>query len=182
MEDIDKMIDKIVESAREKEKWYEPITDFFEYTIWKNGIRDLYYNLKWYFKNLVLFQKQLWTWRPWDYQFQMELFAFGLDQVANAMENGSEVRESANKKIAACKELSRQLRRNVEDEIEWVRGDMTYSEKVRKATAEKYDEIHRLMKGQDIMEYKELAEGTEEEKYQHYTDWFDGSGIEGWWD
>lgn len=183
MADINDDINKLI--AKTEIDTVHEIYDFFVYTVWKNGIRELYYKLKWYFKNLFLFQKQLWYWRPWDYKYQMELFAFGLDQLANAMENGSEERTSANKKIAACRELSRQLKRDVEDEIEWSKDipNSEYAEKVRKATNERYDEIHRLMKGQDINDYKNNVEHqTQDEKYQHYVDWFDGSGIETWWD
>lgn len=181
-ETIDEFIDN-VENEIKNQSIFEDISDFFVYTIWNNGIKENYWKIKWYFKNLILFQSVLWTWRPWDSQYQMDLFAFGLDQVANAMENGNEERTSANKKIAACNELSKQLRRDVENEVGWYKGMPIeeYSNKVAKATEERFNEIHRLMKGQNKEEYKKLNSSSIDEEYVNYVNWFDGSGIESWW-
>lgn len=41
-----------------------------------------------------------------------------------------------------------------------------------------WDELFSIIKGQDIIEYRELLK-TEEDPYNK---WFDGSGIKGWWD
>jgi hypothetical protein len=50
---------------------------------------------------------------------------------------------------------------------------------------QEWDELFRLLKGQDSDEYSALYQSkTEEEKKARdiWYDWFDGSGIKGWWD
>jgi hypothetical protein len=54
---------------------------------------------------------------PWDYQSQVDLFAFGLEHLANWMEHGNEVDWSRNKKVAAIRELVDLLKKGYEDEV-----------------------------------------------------------------
>jgi hypothetical protein len=50
---------------------------------------------------------------------------------------------------------------------------------------QEWDELFKILKGQDYKEYRELYDAqTEEEKKERelWNEWFDGSGIKGWWD
>jgi hypothetical protein len=50
---------------------------------------------------------------------------------------------------------------------------------------QEWDELFKILKGQDYKEYRELYDSqTEEEKKERelWNEWFDGSGIKGWWD
>lgn len=50
---------------------------------------------------------------------------------------------------------------------------------------QEWDELFKILKGQDHKEYRKLYDSqTEEEKKEKelWNEWFDGSGIKGWWD
>jgi hypothetical protein len=50
---------------------------------------------------------------------------------------------------------------------------------------QEWDELFKILKGQDHKEYRKLYDSqTEEEKKERelWNEWFDGSGIKGWWD
>lgn len=76
-----------------------------------------YHEKKRYFKNLVLFNKIAKDYYPWDYKSQVDLFAFGLEHLANWMEHGNEVDWSRNKKVEAIRELVRLLRNGYENGV-----------------------------------------------------------------
>lgn len=79
-------------------------------------ITNWYYNKKSYFKNLIRFNKMMKEWHPWDYDSQIKLFAYGIEQLANYIEkNGNEVHESRDKKVSAMRELVTLLRKDYEE-------------------------------------------------------------------
>lgn len=84
---------------------------------WYN-IKHKYYAVKLYFQNLLLFNKVAKNYYPWDYQSQVDLFAFGLERLAKCIENGHEVEWSSNKKVAAIRELVDLLKSGYEDEVD----------------------------------------------------------------
>jgi hypothetical protein len=50
---------------------------------------------------------------------------------------------------------------------------------------QEWNELFKILKGQDHKEYRKLYDSqTEEEKKEKelWNEWFDGSGIKGWWD
>ena len=50
---------------------------------------------------------------------------------------------------------------------------------------QEWNELFKILKGQDHKEYRKLYDSqTEEEKKERelWNEWFDGSGIKGWWD
>lgn len=76
--------------------------------------------------------------------------------------------------------------RLVEKETE---GEKKHNRKVfnraRQIEKEEWKELIHLIQGQDIKGYKKFEKTlTEEEKKEtnQYYNWFDGSGIKGWWD
>jgi len=54
----------------------------------------------------------------------------------------------------------------------------------KKLEQQDWEDFYRILKGQDHSEYKKIHESlTDEEKrdHDHYYNWFDGTGIQGWW-
>lgn len=110
------MVDHLL-SLRDRRSWLKKL--WVNITVYYDVyIRDKWYDTKAYFKNLRRFNKILHKWRPWDYQYQVELFTFGIEQLADNLEKyGNEVEESRNKKIKAMRELVTLLKTDVEDEV-----------------------------------------------------------------
>lgn len=57
--------------------------------------------------------------------------------------------------------------------------------RARQIEKQEWDELFKLLKGQDIKDYKKFEKTlTEEQKKSEnqYYEWFDGSGLKGWWD
>lgn len=81
------------------------------------AVKLWYHAKKRYFKNLVLFNKIAKNYYPWDYKSQVDLFAFGLEHLANWMEHGNEIDWSRKKKVAAIRELVDLLKKGYEDEV-----------------------------------------------------------------
>jgi hypothetical protein len=58
-------------------------------------------------------------------------------------------------------------------------------DRAREIEEQEWNELFKILKGQDHKEYRELYDAqTEEEKKERelWNEWFDGSGIKGWWD
>jgi len=176
-------------------KWYEKVKDFFAYSIWQN-VRDWWIDTKWYFSNLKLFQPMIKSWRSWDYQYRVDLFVFGLEQLVNTIEYyGNEENKSRNKKIAAIKELIAEIKRDYEEEIderftrdEYLEKIVKYSDgsvafkykndetiikaKERRVNALKrahkahYDKIFKLILGQDNDKLNQMVK----EKYESLSE------------
>jgi len=99
-------------------KWYERVKDFFVYTIGYN-VRDWWIDTRWYFSNLKRFQPMIKSWRSWDYKYQIDLFVFGLKQLADTIDRyGNEEDVSRNKKIAAIKSLITEIELDYEDAVD----------------------------------------------------------------
>lgn len=101
----------------EDKKLKKKIKNFFKYRIaWR--LRDWWWNTKWYFHNLKTFKPILKEWRSFDYHYQIDLFKFGIDQLAKAMEYyGNEVPESRLKRIEAMQTLIKEIDRDYEEDV-----------------------------------------------------------------
>jgi len=58
-------------------------------------------------------------------------------------------------------------------------------ERSREIGEQEWNELWRILQGQDHREYQKISESlTEEERKDedHYYKWFDGTGLRGWWD
>jgi len=58
-------------------------------------------------------------------------------------------------------------------------------ERAHEIEEQEWNELFKILKGQDYKEYRELYDAqTEEDKKERelWNEWFDGSGIKGWWD
>ena len=136
------------------------------------------------------------SWRSWDCQYQVDLFVFGLKQLANTMEYyGNEEDKSRNKKIAAIKELIDEIMRDYEEEVdkrftrdEYLEKIVKYSDgsvafkykddkvitkakechanALKKARKAHYDKIFKLILGQDNDKLNKIVK----EKYESLSE------------
>lgn len=122
-------------------------------------VRDTLRNLGWFFKNGFLFRKILWEFRPYDHAYCVQLYKFGLQQLANDIENGPEERHSANKKIEKIKSLISLLDDydNVDDVFDIHLADYQknglsneqYWQDIEKAESLYAEKVFGLIKGQE---------------------------------
>lgn len=186
-----------VDDMCNNKRWYEKIKDFFVYSIGLN-VRDWWNSIKWYFSNLKRFQPVIKSWRYWDYQYQVDLFVFGLKQLADAIDRyGHEEDVSRKKKVAAIKSLVAEIEHDYQDAVDNRNEDShekyygRYYAELKKARNEHYEKIFRFIVGQDEDKLNQMVKAkyetlSEEEKekfdyFSSYVELFDGSGIEGWW-
>ena len=180
------------EERHNNKKWYKKVKDFFVYRIGWN-VRDWWINTKWYFSNLKRFQPIIKSWRSWDCQYQVNLFVFGLKQLADAMKYyGNEEEKSCNKKITAIKALIDEIERDYEEEvnkcfsldkqlekiIKYSDGSVAFNYKddetitkrhanaLKKARKAHYDKIFKLILGQDDDKLNQMVK----EKYESLTE------------
>lgn len=101
----------------ENKKFSKKFKDFWKYSVYYR-LRDWYYNTKWYFRNLKTFQPVLKTWRSFDYHYQIDLFKFGIVQLANALNYYGNTEETErNKCISAMKALIAEIDRDYEEDV-----------------------------------------------------------------
>ena len=179
-------------------RWFEKVKDFFVYSIGLN-VRDLWNSIKWYFSNLKRFQPVIKSWRSWDYQYQVDLFVFGLKQLVDEIDiYGHEEDVSRKKKITAIKSLIAEIERDYRDDVDYRNEDSyekyygRYYAELKRTRKAHYNKIFKLIIGQDEDKLNQMVKAkyealSEEEKekfdyYSSYVELFDGSGIEGWWD
>ena len=57
--------------------------------------------------------------------------------------------------------------------------------KEKQPAANEWDELFKILKGQDYKEYRKLVKLDKKKEIKNdnlWDEWFDGSGIKGWWD
>lgn len=98
-------------------KWSTKIKNFFKYSIgWRT--RDWWWNTKWYFHNLRIFHPILKEWRSYNYEYQVDLFKFGIKQLIKAKETyGNEYLPDAEKRIGAMKALVAEIERDYAEDV-----------------------------------------------------------------
>lgn len=162
------------EIEEKNKKWTKKIRDFFVYTIgWRT--RDWWYDTKWYFRNLKTFQPVLKSWRSFDYHYQIDLFKFGIEQLAKAKKYyGNEVEEDCNKKIEAMNALVAEIDRDYEEDV---RQRLNYSYKSSKGKVTEYADGSVCFHGDDSKEHKKESERyykeIAKERKLHYQKIFD---------
>ena len=117
-ESADEYWREFVEDRSERNaKWYIKVANIFKYSIgWRT--REWWIDTKWYFSNLRTFQPILKTWRSFDYHYQVDLFKFGLEQLAKALDYyGNEEETSRKKRIEAINRLISEINRDYEEEL-----------------------------------------------------------------
>ena len=128
-DNYDEYFEEEFDLRRKNKKWYVKVGDFFKYRIgWRT--RDWWYNTKWYFRNLRTFQPILKEWRSFSYHYQVDLFKFGIKQLAEAKEYyGNEEEVGRKKRIAAMQELIKEIDRDYDEEL---REKLNYNTRERK--------------------------------------------------
>ena len=151
-------------------KWYVKIANFFKYRIgWRT--RDWWIDTKWYFSNLKTFQPILKEWRSYSYQYQIDLFKFGIKQLAEALEYyGNEVSESRHKRIEAMNELIKEIERDYEKEL---RKKMNYDSSFKATKVVRYSDGSVSFQSDETEEEKQKTEefykALAEERKAHYN-------------
>ena len=124
--------------------------------------------------------------------YQTDLFAIGLEQLADAIENGHEVRESAEKKVQDIRQLTAELRRDYEDEVherhEFLHHNLQLIKYEDGTCQIKFEEETAEHKA-EYQAYREAYEqNLNREREKHYATINElirgraSSGIESWWD
>lgn len=187
---------KSLKKVADRERWYWKTWDFIRYDV-PNGV-----------KNLVYFFPTVWKFRKWDYGFQLRMLKHSLIPLRDAIRDGYEVDDSRLKKVAkieraieildnitndryielAEKKLGYEinveyfLREEPEDITKKNRAIYEASDKMERA---EWNELWKIFKGQDINQYTMISDKVQSEGgdvESAYRQWFDGSGLRGWWD
>jgi hypothetical protein len=187
---------KSLERMAVRERWYWKTWDFIRYDVPK-GI-----------KNIIFFWRVIWSFRSWDSTFQLRILKRSLEPLRDRMQNGNEVDETRLKKVAAITRLIYLLEYCSEDKyIDLAEEELGYEvdttylfneepdevkeanrkifELSRKLEEEHWKEIFKIMEGQDVEEFRKIYDALDDEtKKRHdvWTEWFDGTGMKGWWD
>jgi hypothetical protein len=160
-------------------------------------------------ENIWFFRKELYKFRSWDYSFNLDLFRRSLEKTVNTIEHyGNEVDESRLKKVEKMKRAIYLLNRIKEDNYikdaqtelgeiknsDWFNREDTPEEKkhnrevfnrAHELENEEWKELWSIFQGQDTNEFKKIYDSkTDDEKRDEgiWNNWFDGSGLKGWWD
>ena len=180
------------------------ISEFFKYDLQLYRITDFYYDVKWFFRNLKNFRKQLWNFRSWDHDHAVNMYICCLEQIAKSIENGHEEERSATKKVEKIRELIELLeysKERLEDEMFDLYDKLKKEGKTdNEIASESYkfyhefcEKIFTILKGQDPSILYRKCDAILEEKYggkeypkgswyDEYVNLFDGSGANVWWD
>lgn len=144
---------EILNSTNTKRTHLDVILDWF-YGIFQN-IKDSWCSFKWCFRNHVKFHNVLKVWRPWDYRYQIAMFAFCLEQLSDDIKNGVEEEVSRDKKVAAIGNLVRLLRIDFDDmDYEIYEKIVTPTTKNNKITVTEYSDGTRSYSPEKTVEKK----------------------------
>ena len=180
-------------------------------TWWYKTYEVFRYKIPMFLKNLWFFRKEIWEFRPWDYTFNLKMFARTLEKSAYNLEfHGNEVEitrvkkvqkmkrvieiiknmdesnyiEKAEKELGELKNLSGWFT-DVEDTPEESAHNKRVYDRSTEIEKQEFDELWLILKGQDHAEFKKIYDSlSDEEKMtnKHWETWFDGSGVKHWWD
>ncbi len=169
--------------------------DFFKY--------DLIQGLK----NIFFFWKVIWNYRSWDYSYQLRIFARSLEPLADNLEkNGNEVEITRLKKVKQIQRAIEILNHQINDdytslaekalgysvninysfeddlppEIEKANREIfTLSDKI---DTDEWAELFKILQGQNHTEFIMLCDKSNNKSQDLWDQWYDGSGMQHWWD
>jgi hypothetical protein len=168
-------------------------------TWWYRTYRTITNDIPQFFKNIYLFRKELYKHRWWDYSFTLMMLKKSLEIQAKGMEEkGYEVKESLDKKLLKMKRVIEILESRIENNYlelaekklgplhDWdfftdnvSEEEKAHNKKIyslaQKIEKQQWKELWIIIEGQDYESYNK-------EKHGEFDDWYDGSGILGWWD
>lgn len=189
---------KSLKVLNRQQTWWYKTYEFFR--------RDLPYFLE----NVWYFRKQLWSFRSWDYSFNLQMFGRSLEKTVNTIEyHGFEVDKTRLKKVEKMKRAIYLIDRirteryidqaeselgklknvswfdGVEDTPEEREHNKRVFDRANEIERSEWNELWTILRGQDLQEYKKMCESKSPEemsKNDVWGDWFDGSGMNTWWD
>jgi hypothetical protein len=168
-------------------------------TWWYKTYEFFTYRLPQFIKNVYKFRKELYNHRWWDYSFTLQMLKRSLEiQLKGMEEKGYEIKETLDKKIVKMKRTIEILENRIESKYvdmaeeklgkiqDWdfleeniTEEHRSHNKKVfqlaQKLENQEWKELWRLIEGQNYKSYNK-------EKHGEFNDWYDGSGILGWWD
>lgn len=164
----------------------------------KWSIKYWFDDRKWFWKNLIAFRKDLTEYRPWDYQYSLNMFAKSLELLRDDILNGREVEVMRKKKASAINELVELLKKGPEEAISNNVSQLAgnsheeYLEIANKLHNSYFSRIHRLLAGEsdadfekrfkeNIEKYKATHNGEEPDVFDIADETKDGTGIMNWW-
>ena len=185
-----------LDRMNKRERWYWKTFNFFRYDLPK-GI-----------KNIIFFWKVIWNFRPWDHTYNLRILARSLEPLRDSIINGMEVDGPRLKKVAKMERAIEILNNITEDKytdiaeeklgylvnIEYTFRD-DEPEEVKDANRKIYDlsreieekewkELWIIFQGQEHSQYVMWLDRVKEERGKNvdiWNDWYDGSGMDHWW-
>ena len=177
-------------------------------TWWYKIYQTIRYDIPRFFKTVWLFRKELYGYYEWDSSYPMNMFKRGLIILADSIEeHGHEVDEHRLKKVAKMRRAIALLELHaIGDSIELAEKELGYEcniehtfednepKEIQEANKKIYDlstkieeetwvELFKILQGQDYKEFDTINDKRNDFKEQQlsYEEWFDGSGLKGWW-
>ena len=153
--------------------------------------------------NFWYFRKEIWNFREWDYSFQLRLWRRSLIPLRDSIQKGDEEEVSRNKKATAILEaimlidfiLKDDYMTTAEQELGITfldTKDASEASKVinlsNKLAERDWKRLWRILEGQNHNEYVMLLDRQniqsqfEDAHDDLWAKWFDGTGMNGWWD
>lgn len=185
-------IEEVMDMLEKEPSFAERVKDKMKYYCYKpvSAMKGLFTFLS----NVRRFRKELWKYRSYDYSYSVTMFTRALTDLRDYIEQyGLENDVTKQKKVAAMTELIMLLESTcLENEA--------FCDAVDKLAAEKYGDEDKYagiaLAYRDIIDANkkriaELLNGQSEECFEAaiknnpdltWEEWFDGSGIAGWWD
>jgi hypothetical protein len=180
-------------------------------TWWYKTYALFRYKIPMFCENVWFFRKQLWRFRSWDYSFNLHLFSRSLEKTAHTLEfYGYEDEISKMKKVAKIKRVieiinsineslyvdraEKELgelknldgwRMDREDTLEEEEHNKKVFDLASEIERNEWNELWDILRGQNHQEYVDLLNQlSDEEKKKNdvWRNWYDGSGMKGWWD
>mgnify|MGYP003340965205 CR=1 FL=1 len=181
-------------------------------TWWYKTYEVFRYKIPYFLRNLWFFRNELWEFRGWDYSHNLNMFARSLERTSMTLEfHGSEEDKSRMKKVEKIKRVIHLMKNSTEvssvfraeselgeirglgnwliDEEEETPEDLEHNRKVYSRADEiqesEWNEIWDILRGQNKNEYKKMVDKLSPEELKKrdvWNEWFDGSGLRGWWD
>lgn len=187
-ESLDRMV--------KRERWYWKTWDFLRYDIPK-GV-----------KNIIFFWKVIWNFRPWDHTYNLRILSKSLEPLRDSIIKGREVDVPRLKKVAKIERAIEILNNITEDKYtDIAEAQLGYEvnseflflpeepEEIKEANRKIYDlsreiedkewkELWIIFQGQEHSHYVMLLDKmTPEERKEDdvWNNWYDGSGMDRWW-
>jgi hypothetical protein len=177
-------------------------------TWWYKTYHAIRYDIPRFFKTVWLFRKELYGYYEWDHTYPMNMFKRGLILLSDHIEeHGHEIDTPRKKKVEKMRRSIELLELHTSgDYIEQAEKELGYvcnteyifgdgePKKIKEANRKLYDlstkieeetwiELFKILQGQDYKDFGNMFDKNKdlEETALLYDEWFDGSGLKGWW-